>query len=103
MSIFFLESDLKFMFLFCQDDAEIRNRFRLLKNLVVQLKPSTQKKLSSKNKMAAFVFFVCLVCPFGYLYLQFFFNVIASIIAYIHPVYGAGVQTHDYLIMSHLA
>ncbi len=30
-----------------------------------------------------------------------FLYVIASI-AYIHPVYGAGVQTHDLLIVSHL-
>jgi hypothetical protein len=26
----------------------------------------------------------------------------SSSIAYIHPVYGAGVQTHDLMIMSHL-
>jgi hypothetical protein len=41
--------------------------------------------------------------PFGYLYFHYFhcFYVIASI-AYIHPVYGARVSTHDLLIMSHL-
>ncbi len=33
---------------------------------------------------------------------KFFFNVIAKILAYIHPVYGAGVWTHDLLIMSRL-
>jgi hypothetical protein len=32
----------------------------------------------------------------------FFFNVNASIIAYIHLVYDAGVQTNDFLVMSHL-
>ncbi len=31
-----------------------------------------------------------------------FFHWIASIITYIHPVYSAGVQTHDLLVMSHL-
>jgi hypothetical protein len=31
------------------------------------------------------------VCPFGYLYFSFFlFNLLASI-AYIHPIYSAGV------------
>jgi hypothetical protein len=39
--------------------------------------------------------------PFGYLYFVIFLYVIASI-AYIHPVYGAGVRTHDLLIVSRL-
>ncbi len=30
------------------------------------------------------------------------FNVMASIIAYTHPVYSARVRPHDLLIMSHL-
>jgi hypothetical protein len=44
---------------------------------------------------------------FGVAYLatfifNFSFNVKTSNIAYIHSVYGAGVQTHDLLVMSRL-
>jgi hypothetical protein len=43
-------------------------------------------------------FFCYWFAPFGVLY-YFYFNVIASFIAYIHPVYGR-IPTHDLLIMS---
>jgi hypothetical protein len=49
------------------------------------------------------IFYFFSVCPFGYLYFRYFhcLYVIASI-ACIHPVYSAGVWTHNLLIMSHL-
>jgi hypothetical protein len=36
-----------------------------------------------------------LYTPFGHLYFKFFFNLTASTIAYIHPLYGTRVQTLD--------
>jgi len=44
-----------------------------------------------------------LVCPIWLPLFSIFFDVIAFIIAYIHPVYGARVWTHDLLVMSHLS
>ncbi len=52
------------------------------------------------NKLFFEIFF--LVCPIWLLLFSIFFNVIACIIAYIYPVYVAGVWTHDLLVMSHL-
>ncbi len=40
--------------------------------------------------------------PFGYLYFRFFFYVMATIIPYVHPVYGDRVLTHDFMVMSRL-
>ncbi len=70
---------------------------------------SFEIRFQTKGLMLCFIwlefylFFINFLCaPFGYLYNQIFFSVIASNIAYIHPVNGAGVRTHDLLIMSHL-
>ena len=60
------------------------------------------KVLNTSKRLVKCLFFWC--APFGYLYFRQFscmFCVIASI-ANIHPVYGAGVRTHDHLVMSRL-
>ncbi len=44
------------------------------------------------------IFFGC--APFDYLYLHYFCVYVIANISYIHPVHGAGVQTHYLLIMS---
>ena len=47
-----------------------------------------------------YLFFIFCCAPFGYFYFCYF-NCL-YVIADIHPVYGAGVRTHNLLIMSHL-